>query len=138
MNQVNFTRCLKLKNFRITLEKLGRFGNDSDGYTLEPDDTTVVWRKEKQFNGIIKAFKWVKNTHPKLGLTLKSVDKLDQYNYRYYVSGDCGHYENAVGLQYDSVGLVYVIISEFRYSENDPQFGNKMFYYDGEWHESLF
>ena len=77
-----------MKNFLITLEKLGRFGNDKDGYTLEPDDNTIVWKHEKQFSGIIKAFEWVKRTHPKLGLNSKSIDKLDPYNYRYYVSND--------------------------------------------------
>ena len=122
-----------MKNFLITLEKLGRFGNDKDGYTLEPDDNTIVWKHEKQFSGIIKAFEWVKRTHPKLGLNSKSIDKLDPYNYRCYVSNDSGHYENSVGLQCDSVGLVEVMIREFRYEDNDPDYGEKMFYYDGEW-----
>lgn len=113
---------------------MGRSGSDEIGWSLEPDDNTVVWKHEKKFTGIIKAFEWVKRTHPKLGLTAKSVDKLDPYNHRYYVKYESGHYENIVGLNSNGVGLVDVMIREFRYSENDEEYGNKMFY-DGEWHE---
>lgn len=118
-----------MKHYQITLEKMGRSGDEKDGYSMEIDDIAYVWTHNKDFKGIRLAEKWVKQSHPKL--EFGNIDEIDEHDHRMHINGG-GHYDNIVGLQSDSVGLVYVLIQEFRYEDNDPD-NNKLFYYDGEW-----
>jgi hypothetical protein len=122
-----------MRNFEIALTKMGRSGNDEDGWTLEVDDMTVVWSHEKKFPGIMKCIRWMKSHYPRLKLNLQNIDKLDPHNYRVYVDDTCGHYENIVGLSSKSVGMIYVMVNEFHYTDNDERYGEKMYYSDGEW-----
>jgi len=115
-----------MKNFRIVLEKMG--GDRSTG-TLEPDDTKVVWVKEKQFTGIMKAVRWIKKHHKDLKITLNQIDKIDPYNYRCYSTKE---FDNT-GLNSPDVCMVYVMVMEFRYTDNDVEYGDKMFYCYGQW-----
>ncbi len=124
-----------MKTFQVTLEKLGRSGNDEDGWSLEIDDTAIIWSHTKKFGGIMKAIKWVANTHPKLFIDKKNPnhDKINPYFYRVNIATECGHYENSVGLDFDSVGMVFLEVREIRYTDNDEIYGEPMQYYDGEW-----
>jgi len=122
-----------MKNFEITLTKMGRSGNEKDGWSLEIDDLAIVWTHAKKFPGIMKCAKWLKSNYPALKLDLQCIDKIDSHNYRLYVDNSCGHYENIVGLSCSNVGMVYVMINEFRYTDSDEQYGEKRFYQDEEW-----
>ncbi len=123
-----------MKNFEISLVKMGRSGNEKEGWSLEPDDIFYVWSKTKKIGGIMQAVRWAKKKFPEAKLRLGSIDKLDSYNYRCYPANSCKYYDDSTDLNSNSVGMVYVMIQEFRYDNNDEKYGEKMFYYDGEWH----
>ena len=112
---------------------MGRSGNEKDGWSLEPDDIFYVWSKTKKIGGIMQAVRWAKKKFPQLQLNIGCIDKLDSYNYRCYPSNSCKHYDNSKGLNCNSVGMLYVMVQEFRYEDNDEKYGEKMFYYDNEW-----
>ena len=119
-----------MKHFEITLEKMGRSGSEKEGWSMEIDDITNVWQHNKDFGGIRLAEKWVKQSHARL--PIGHIDEIDEHNHRMMVDGG-GHYDNIMGLESESVGMVCVMVREFRYEDNDPEYGEKQFFYDGEW-----
>jgi len=112
---------------------MGRSGNEKDGWSLEIDDIFYVFSKTMKIGGIMQAVRWAKKKFPQLQLRIGSLDKLDSYNYRCYPSNSCKHYDDSKGLNCNSVGMLYVMVQEFRYKDNDEKYGEKMFYYDNQW-----
>ncbi len=103
------------------------------GNTMEVDDLCYVWSKSTKKGGIMQAVRWAKKKFPDLKLRLGDIEKQDLYNYRCYPSNSCKYYDDSKGLNCNNVGLVYVTVNEFRYENNDPKYGEKLFYYDNEW-----
>lgn len=115
-----------MKHFELTLKKMGC---DKSSGTMEPDDIAYVWTREKKFPGIMKAIRWLKKHYPSLKIQLNNIDKINPYEYRCYVGKE---FDNK-GLSSPDVGLVYVMVRQFRFTDNDEEYGDKMFYHDGEW-----
>ncbi len=121
-----------MKNFEISLVKMGMTVDSEFGNTLEIDDLLYVWTMEKIFSGFDKVIKYLQRYYPKIPVG-DSVDKLDSYNRRYYISTSCYLFDDAKDLSSDDVGMVYFYIRQFKYEDNDPNYGDKLFFYDGCW-----
>ena len=119
-----------MRNFEISLVKMGRSGSEETFWSLEPDDISYVWTREKFFGGFGAVVKYLKRYYPHMTLG-DSIDVIDKHNRRFYVSTSCTLYDESSDLNCNSVGMVYFQIAEFKYENND---GEKMFYYDGDWH----
>ncbi len=118
-----------MKNFDCTLTKMAMSNGESF-----PDDLVYVWSKEIEEKGILKAVKKIKSLHPSFKIDLKNIDKIDPYNYRVYITNDSNYYSDVRGFEEGfEVGLVYVMIRQFIFEDNDKEYGEKMFYIDGEW-----
>ena len=122
-----------MRYFQIGLIKCGRSGNDIEGYSLEPDDFAEVWVKEKSFRGFNGVVKYLKRYYPNLPFT--GIDEIDKYNKRCYIDTSASIYDNSEGLSCESVGMAWFSVSEFKYEDNDPEYGDKLFFYDGTWNK---
>lgn len=121
-----------MKNFEISLVKMGMTVDEKFGNTLEIDDLSYVWTKEKKFSGFDKVIKYLNRYYSKIPVG-DSLDKIDPYTRRYYIDTACYLYDDAKDLSSDDVGMAYFYIRQFKYEDNDPKYGDKLFFYDGSW-----
>ena len=114
-------------DFHFTIQKMGRSGNDEDGWSLEPDDNFDIETGLLKRKSVKEVVEHIINTYPELKLTKGHDEEVDEYHWRIFAGDSCKYYKDTTGLSYDSVGMVMV---EIRHVEIDED-GEILFENDG-------
>ncbi len=114
-------------DFHYSIEKMGRSGNEEDGYNLEIDDNLELGTGLVKRKNVKEVVDYLIEEHPELKLTKDDHEEVNDYQWRIFAGDSCKHYKNADGLRTDSVGMVMVNIYHVEIDED----GEILFENDG-------
>lgn len=125
--------------FDCSLIKMARYGNEKEGFTLDPDNEVVVWNKRIEANGIMKAITKLDSLHKSFELLKGNIDKLNPNHYRCYVSNDSNYYNDITGFDEReneelSIGMVTVEVFEVRIDKDGNEFHNYGYEKEAQWY----
>jgi hypothetical protein len=107
-----------MKDFYFSIEKMGRSGNEEDGYTLEIDDNLEIGTGLVKRKNVKEVVEYLVDEYPELKLTKDNHEEVNEYQWRIFAGDSCKHYKNADGLSSDSVGMVLINIYNVEIDED--------------------